>query len=257
MTFVHLVADYGIGDPAFGEVMQRLYALKPELSIMPTSVPKFDTLATGFWIYQYGMNTHPEGMIVYSNTAPRKDRKQAREDNAGEKLLYAKLRNGVEVVAVNAGYCFAFIKPEIETLRSISVENKGSQFRSRDFFPPAVVSVATDKSLLGEELSTESLPDVPTNRVMWFDGYGNIKTTIRKSSVQFEPGTKVSVAINKVKRTALVAGGNFHVAEGELSYSPGSSGHNDPFMELFLRGGSAQELFELDKSGTKITFEES
>ena len=34
------------------------------------------------------------------------------------------------------------------------------------------------------------------------------------------------------------------VKEGELAYAPGSSGHGDRFMEFFVRGGNAYNLFE-------------
>ncbi len=245
--FLHIVSDYGVNDPAFGEVLQRLAHLNQDLPVTmyPTSVPAFNTIATGFWIYEFALGDHPEGMVVYSNTAPRKETKKAMEHNSGEKLLYAKLINGVEIVAVNAGYCFSFIKPYISELRDLRVENKGSQFRSRDFYPKAVAAVLhKDKSIFGETLDTSIIVDAPEKRIAWIDGYGNIKTTIRKSSVSLKPGTKVPVEIEGVKRTALVAGGSFSVQEGELAFSPGSSGYEDPFMELFLRGGSAKALFD-------------
>jgi len=81
--FVQIVADYGKSDPAFNEVIQRIYSYIPDLTIRTTSVPAFDTIGTGFWIYQYALGPHPEGMVIYSNTAPRKDNKLAREKNEG------------------------------------------------------------------------------------------------------------------------------------------------------------------------------
>ncbi len=46
--FIQLVADYGVGDPAFSEVIQRLKSHLPIVEVNPTSVPAFSTLATGF-----------------------------------------------------------------------------------------------------------------------------------------------------------------------------------------------------------------
>lgn len=255
MQHIHVVTDYGLGDPAFGEVIQRLWQNLPDSVIHPTSVPAFDTLATGFWIYQYGMGHHPKGMFIYSNTAPRKDEKRAREANAGEIFVYAKLENGVDVMGVNAQHAFSFVKPYIKLFKQVNVENKGSQFRSRDFYPYAAAEFLNGNDLiLGQDISTDHIPEIPENRIVWIDGYGNIKTTIRKSALSYELGTKVEVTINGIKRTALVAGGNFSVAEGELSFSPGSSGYNDPFMELFLRGGSAEHLYEFPRIGAKVKF---
>jgi hypothetical protein len=84
--------------------MQRLMMEVPSAVISEISVSPFSTEETGFWIAQLALAKHPDGMIVYSNTAPRKDKLEGREKNAGEGLVYAKLKNGVEVVAVNSGY---------------------------------------------------------------------------------------------------------------------------------------------------------
>ena len=38
------------------------------------------------------------GMIIYSNTAPRRDDAESRKENEGEVLVYAELNNGSKVV---------------------------------------------------------------------------------------------------------------------------------------------------------------
>jgi S-adenosylmethionine hydrolase len=252
--FIHVITDYGTGDPAFGEVAQRIYSLIPDSSLHFTSVHAFDTLATGFWIAQFGLGPHPEPSYIFANTAPRKDKKEAREHNEGERMMCAKLNNGVVVMAVNAGHCFSFIKQEIDEFKTVIVANKGSQFRSRDFYPEALAKVIRGQGL-GKSVKPGLIPDVPNHMVAWVDGYGNMKTTIRRSKVDYALGEKVKVIINGVIRTALVAGGNFSVAEGELSFSPGSSGYADPYMELFLRGGSAHSLFNYPPTQSQIVVE--
>lgn len=251
-VFFHLIADYGHGDPAFGEVIQRLHSLLPQAYIYPTSVPAFDTLATGFWIYQYALGDHPSPMLIYSNTAPRKDKKEARKLNEGEGFLYAKLDNGVDVFAVNAGYCFSFLKPHIQEFKQVEVAVHGSQFRSRDFFPQAIINFLQGKKALGKDADLKLIPAVPDRRIAWIDGYGNLKTTLRASRLKLKAGSKLKIKINGVVRTALVTGGIFSVAEGELAFSPGSSGHTDRFYEIILRGGSAAGLFDNPKTSTSI-----
>lgn len=244
LTTVHLIADYGVGDPAFGEVMQKLYGLDPSLRVIPTSVYKFSTIATGFWTAQYAMVNPIKGMMIYTNTAPRKDKKEKRENNEGERLVYAKLKNGVNVVGVNAGYCFSFIKDVAKSIHLVNVANKGSQFRSRDFYPEAVVGIAHgDASFIGETINPDTIPDVPSNRIAWIDGYGNIKTTTRKSEVTFDPGQTIEITLNGIKRTAYFTDGTFSVAEGHLAFAPGSSGGEDTCMEIFMRGLSAWKEF--------------
>ncbi len=243
--FVQFIADYGVGDPAFGEVIQKIIGMEPMAEVNRTSVPAFSTIATGFWTAQFSLVNPLPGMVVYTNTAPRKDNKDSREKNEGERLIYAKLKNGVDIVGVNAGYCFSFIKPHIEKVHIANVANKGSQFRSRDFYPEAVVSVLQGKTdLIGEAFDVDFIPDLPKNRIAWIDGYGNMKTSTRASEVKdCEPGQPLVVILNGMKRTAFFTDGSFSVREGELAFSPGSSGGDDPFMELFLRGLSAHMEF--------------
>ncbi len=240
-VFIQLIADYGIADPSFGEVIQKLYLLDASARVVRTSVPPFSTLATGFWTAQYAFVNPVPGTIIYTNTAPRKDNKESRDKNEGEHLVYAELKNGIKVVGVNAGFCFSFIKHDIKGLYKVNVANKGSQFRSRDFYPEAVIGIAHNESkFVGQKMDKSSIPDVPTNRIAWIDGYGNMKTTVRASETKkFSPGQPLLVTLGNMKRTAWFSDGSFSVREGELAYSQGSSGGNDRFMELFLRGLSA------------------
>lgn len=133
--FICLIADYGTGDPAFTEVTQRLLQALPQAHIHPLSVPPFNTLSTGFWIAQIGLNPGPVERLIYHNCAPRQDDPEARQDNEGEGLTYALLPNGVKVVGVNAGYTLSFIKDHAKVLQTVNVSRGGSQFRSRDVFP--------------------------------------------------------------------------------------------------------------------------
>ncbi len=249
--FITLIADYGSGDPAFAEVTQRLSIALPGSQINLLSVPAFSTLATGFWIAQLGLNPGPQERLIYHNCAPRQDDKKPRQDNEGEGLTYTLLSNGVKVVGVNAGYTLSFIKNYAQMLHTIKVSRAGSQFRSRDVFPSAAGDIAKgDLSLLGEALDPSLIPDVPSDRVAWIDGYGNIKTTIAANTVNLEPETKVVIRVGDVVSDAVYSDGSFKVPEGTLAFAPGSSGWSDPnqlnsvrWMELFLRGGSAWERF--------------
>lgn len=253
-NLIHLIADYGVGDPAFTEVIQKLHLLQQDCTVLPTSVPSFSTVATGFWTYQLAMVNPPPGLMIYTNTAPRKDNKESREKNEGEKLMYAKLKNGVSVVGVNAKHCFSFIKPEIAEFRVVNVANKGSQFRSRDFYPDAVIGIMNGKQeFVGEIVSTDTIPEPPASVIAWVDGYGNMKTSMRKSHVNFSPGQTVLITMNEMKRTAYFTDGTFSVREGELAFAPGSSGGEDKFMELFLRGLSAWVEFGKPHVETEFT----
>jgi hypothetical protein len=186
------------------------------------------------------VNAFP-GLVIYSNTAPRKDDKESRIENEGEHLAYALLDNGVKVIGVNAGHSFTFIKPMIKEFYAVTVANKGSQFRSRDFYPEAVAGIMRgDMKFVGEKLDVSRLYEIPQRCVAWIDGYGNMKTTVRESEMKkYKSGQPILITIGDMKRTAWYSNGTFSVREGELAFAPGSSGGKDRFMELFLRGLSA------------------
>ena len=259
--FINLIADYGVGDPAFAEVSQRLNHLLPSASIHCLSVPPFSTLATGFWIAQLGLNIGASKRLIFHNCAPRQDNLEARPDNEGEGLTYVKLHNGVEVVGVLAGYTLSFIKEEALQIKAIAVSRGGSQFRSRDVFPQAAEAIANgDYSLLGDEIIPSQIPDLPTDRVAWTDGYGNIKTTIPASSVDLPLSSKVTVRVGDVVSDAIYSDGSFRVPEGTLAFAPGSSGWQKQdgqkvtWMELFLRGGNAWSRFGKPRVDRTVTY---
>lgn len=241
-TLIQLIADYGTGDPAFGEVIQKLKFLCPNASVVRTSVSPFATISTGFWTLQYAIKNSFLGMVIYTNTAPRKDNQGSRIENEGEHLAYALLKNDVKVIGVNADHTFTFIKPLIKEFYAVNVANKGSQFRSRDFYPEAVVGIARgDAKYIGIKLDSDRLYEIPERRIAWIDGYGNMKTTVRQSDMKkYTSGQPLLITIGSMKRTAWYSNGTFSVREGELAFAPGSSGADDNrFMELFLRGLSA------------------
>lgn len=245
-AYVQMIADYGVGDPAFGEVIQKINSLDVSVEVHATSVPAFSTIGTGFWTAQYATVNPFPGLMIYTNTAPRKDNKASREKNEGERLIYTKLENGVQIVGVNAGHCFSFVKSFAKEFRIVNVANKGSQFRSRDFYPEAVVGIIQGKQeFIGETFDADMIPDIPERRISWIDGYGNLKTTVRASKLKdIKPGQAMQVILNGIKRIAYFTDGTFSVREGELAFAPGSSGGTeDPFMELFLRGLSAHIEF--------------
>ncbi|MGI8655400.1 MAG: SAM hydrolase/SAM-dependent halogenase family protein [Pyrinomonadaceae bacterium] len=261
---VHIIADYGQNDLAFAEVVQRIRLYLPDAEPVLTPVPAFSTLAAGFCIAQLGLNEAPAGTIIYHNVAPRRDDKEAREENAGERLAFARLPTGVRVVGVNAGEAFAFVREAAEELRWASVAAEGSQFRSRDLFLKAAAAIALGQpDALAEEMGKDDIPAVPQNRIAYIDGYGNLKTTIKFNADDARSGSRIRVQISDAEQQATASDGSFAVEHGQLAFAPGSSGWTNKageetrWMELFLRGGNAHELFKRPAIGAqiKLTFE--
>jgi hypothetical protein len=262
--FVHIIADYGpVSDMAFAEVRQALrYEMRDKIAHMESSsVPAFDTIATGFKLAQLAVNDRMgTRQFYYVNTAPRKDDLKARGNNAGEGLAYAKLKNGVQIVAVNSGYSLSFIKEHAQMMRLIDCSAEGSQFRSRDVFPAAFGLIAHgDYSKLGADILND-IPDAPQNAVCYTDGYGNLKTSVDAKMLEEFKGKKVPVTINGVTQDVHVGQGIFSVPDGDMVLSAGSSGwmHTDGTkfraVECVLRGGSAAAKFNLPKGGEKVSW---
>ena len=261
---VHIVADYGHGDLAFAEVVQRIKLHLPDAEPVAVPVPPFATLAAGFCVAQLGLNPAPPGTIVYHNVAPREDEEEAREGNEGERLAYALLPNGVRVIGVNAGHAFSFVRAAAEERRWASVPAEGSQFRSRDLFPEAAADIVAGRpGVLGGRVEPSAVPEVPENRVAYVDGYGNLKTTAEQDALGFASGTTVRVRVGAVGQTAKASDGTFGVERGELAFAPGSSGWTKRdgeevrWMELFLRDGSAWEAFGRPEVGAEVILDET
>jgi len=256
---VHIIADYGYGDLAFAEVVQRIKLFLPDAAPVLTPVPAFSTLAAGFCIAQLGLNQAPAGTLIYHNVAPREDDDQERTANAGERLAFARLSTGVRVIGVSAGHAFSFVRDVAEELRWATVAAEGSQFRSRDLFPQAATAIALGQpDALSDEMDKTDVPDIPARAIAYIDGYGNLKTTVRADNLQVPAGSNVRVRIGSVEQEAVLSDGSFAVRPGQLALAPGSSGWRIRdtevrWMELFLRGGSAEELFEHPSVGNQIT----
>ena len=259
---VHIIADYGLGDLAFAEVVQRIKLHLPDVEPLLTPVPPFSTIAAGFCIAQLGLHASPPGTLIYHNVAPRGDDPAARAGNAGERLAYARLPTGVRVIGVNAGYALTFIKDVAEKLRWAASPAEGSQFRSRDIFPQAAAAIALGlPAALGDDIDPASIPTPPASAVAYVDGYGNLKTTIAYDPKRVRPGKRIRLRINDRQHEATVSDGAFAVPHGELAFAPGSSGwtvrtgSDVRWMEIFLRGGNASALFNGPVPGSIVTID--
>lgn len=266
-TYKHLtvtvIADYGpLSDMAFAEVTQSIYGHLEDYAprVKEYSVPAFDTVQTGFFLAQAAINSKlGRDHFFYVNTAPRHDDEKPRADAAGEKLVYMKLYNGVQILAVNSGHSLSFVKDAAEEIRVVSVENEGSQFRSRDFYPKVLGElVRGDKSRLSRK--KPQIPDEPKNAVAFVDGYGNIKTTIDPKDLKKHIGGYLCVGINGVQKFVRAGNSIFDVPDGLPCLARGSSGwklangRKREFAEVVIRSGNAFEAFDCPKGGAPVVF---
>jgi S-adenosylmethionine hydrolase len=159
------------------------------------------TIHTSFLLNQvvqteerYGI---PREVVIFVNTDPRIAGEAGVEKAEGAKGVILKLANGITVIGPNAGYCFSLIKSKIETLYTYEGLEKGSQFRSRDLYPPVIAYLM---DYLEDEMDLSEgdrglVPDYRGVHVAHVDNYGNIKTTIKHSDFKgkYEYGDEVTV----------------------------------------------------------------
>ncbi len=249
MPLIFVVGDFGAGDLAFAEIKRKIKSMVRDADIDYVTVRAYSTISTGFCIYQLAIDGQEVdsagGAYIFSNTAPRRDNLKPRKENEGEGLVYARLSTGLEILAVFSGNTFSFIKPMIKELRSVKVENKGSQFRSRDKYPEPLASIIKkDYSVLGAPIDISSIPEPPKNRIAYIDGYGNMKLTTRPSDLGLIQGERVRIEVGKRILHGVYAEGMFNIHEGELSLAPGSSGTaGNRFLEISIRLGNAWKAF--------------
>lgn len=241
-VLLYHVDDYAAGGLEFAEITARLHYFmdNPEqVRIDDVAVPSLDTMALGFVTGQLALAPFKDRLVIYGNCAPRRSSEKAQKNNIDHGIKYAKLKSGVEIVNVWSEYAFGFVKDQIEAFHDLNCPNEGSQFRSRDFFPKVVAEIVNeDYSSLGKELNVADIPDIPHDEVAWTDGFGNVKTTMRMSDLEkmgLKPGQQVVVTLNGVAMLGIVSVGGFQVDRGVLAINAGSSGGDDPFIELFLR----------------------
>lgn len=162
-----LVGDYGTsGDLAFNEVKQKLYELaakkRIDIRIDTVGVDPFDTAMTAAVVAQAAEDGKYD--VIYHNTAPRKDNKDPRNQGKGEPLAYACYQkpghNDVQIIGVNAGgknetvNTFALLPQSCISggVRLVDCGDAGSQFRSRDVFPPSVIDAVAGEVRLKEKV---------------------------------------------------------------------------------------------------------
>lgn len=286
--YVVVIADYN-DDDAHGIVHDNLYYWfdQHDLTILEfdrVDARPFNTVQTGYLLARRALNPlSPSARQVFLvNTAPRLDDPRERTTNQGEALVQVELKSGKLVYAVGSGYTLSFIKPEIHSMRALNVPPDASaipllvealrrgrpgqpegavgagQFRSAYVYPVVVARAlaGTDEpiapafaSLTGECIDPSAIPDIPADAIVFRDGYGNLKTSIRPEALAPHFGRLAVVSCRGREIVAHVKPGIFDVPLGHFSLAPGSTllafsdGGVRQFVEVVLRGGHAARAF--------------
>ena len=216
------------------------------------------------------------GNVIFVNCAPRLAQRGKDTDNKGENVYVGMLKNGTIVSGVSP-HSFAFFRDLIERgeleVHQVNVQTKGSQFRSRDFFPwftqalsfglsqpEAVSGWKKDLSTLqrseflgqfgfidtAKVLTLDDIVDLRRPQVVRVDTHGNLKLSVSRDDLPEDYiGRPLIVTIKGRQYHAEVRDHMFDNSTDRSGVAPGSSGQwpdsdkADPrFLEIALMGKS-------------------
>ncbi len=293
---IQILTDYPRDDLASDEVRQALVSATAihDLdfhNIDVAAVNGMDTVMAGFKTAQLSLNSKLGfGHVFHTNCAPRKN--IVSDKSKGEGVVVCILPSGASLLLVNSGYTLAplfdLVKSGKVRFFQTHIKDAGSQFRSRDFFPDATVllskflvkqmeELGEDKitnllntgkghellsgfELLGEEINSDDINQLPMGSVYYIDNFGNIKTNIDHEELLsiYSQGTIVTTVIGNTVVDAIIGSAGFSQGEGIIALTKGSSGWKNSkseefrFTEIFLRGGSAKNSFGSVNPGDQI-----
>jgi len=179
----------------------------------------------------------PLETVIFQNTDPRLQSKTKVEKAQGAKFLVIRLKSGLYLCGPNAGYDFSMVKERIDEVFEYKDFDKGSQFRSRDFYSRVCAHLMDEMEdeLDLEEVLVDVIPDLKGFYIGHIDNFGNIKTTITHEDLKgkVEYGGYIKIKIGKVIKKVRYVDNLFGGEVGELVIYPGSSGKKyNPYLEI-------------------------
>jgi hypothetical protein len=130
---VELVADYGPGDPAFDELVQRMQAALADVTIHPTRVPAGDTLEAGRCVARLALAPGAAGRVVVHDVAVR--------DEAQRGLCAGRTGDGALVVGRDGADCWSGVADALETLCTLELPLRTSPHDRADVLAKVIVRV--------------------------------------------------------------------------------------------------------------------
>lgn len=295
---VHYLSDNGgYPDTAKIEIQKRLVDINAILTSLSGrfapqtlyhDIPSQDWRAGAFDLAQITRDSvRGVGNVVFLNCAPRRKERTLKTDNEGEGVYIGMLRNGTVISAVSEDSFSLFRdlieKGDLEIYRA-GVQIKGSQFRSRDYFPWLSQMIAHNLQIQAKQwkpdLSVEErrkflerLKFVKTDQVLSADRitdfkkepcvlradcHGNLKLSLRQADVQDIPlNTPLHIQIGDKEHIAVLKKGMFDPNEhSNVGLAFGSSGDwpdstEGKFLELALMGKSLRETWKISDQSLK------
>lgn len=254
--FVTIINDCRDGN-AFGRQATRAMALF-NAPVTTIGIDQDEFEASGNLVDMLDASEGEEGVILV-NVAPRHGRGKKWPNGTpfgyftvGKTLIVASVDGLTLSLVKKLGILKEFNLFDIPTVTEAMVASGdlsdsqrahiiNTQFRSYDFVPRVAAWLKEGKDVPSEAYPLENIPDAP--KAVWFiDNFGNCKTSIGPSDVDFEPGKVVKTLIGDLTCYNRLK----DVPNGEPGLIIGSSGYGQfRFLEVVLQGQSAAKHFNL------------
>jgi hypothetical protein len=253
---VHFVADYGEGDVAWADAVQRVAVAVPDAVVQRTPVATADTLAAGFCVAQLALNEGPPDRIVVHDIAP------AGDESGDDRFCTGRSTDGVLVVGPNVGWAWSFAVDGLHGLCLVDVPAAPHSPHARDYLSAALIHLlAHHPHAVCDDIPADRVRPVPNSVVAYVDGRGNVVTTLTEPPAP--PGTEVTLRVGDAAVTVTVAESLATVPSGRLGLAPGDAGwptRDGPrrrYLELAVPGGSAAQQLGDPPTGTPVVVQSS
>lgn len=211
---------------------------------------KFSELATSA--------VNPSRLVLAINAAPPSI-PGGTGNNERRNFVVGRLKNGIVFGGTWGGHCLSYVKSEIAELYELLDSNNGSQFRSLEVLPDALIDYkvgAIDGARLRPVDVAREVPAPPRHSHAWtIDNFGNVK-------LYLTPDDKArlhTLFVTKAKgpEGKKVAPVQFAFGDRSVEFTPTSNGLLVPAKDTFAGAALAQKLFCIDLGANVVSLTSS
>ncbi|MBU6235627.1 MAG: hypothetical protein KGQ41_07260 [Alphaproteobacteria bacterium] len=227
------------------DIATRLIEVAPAEEFNTIDVgAKFSELATSA--------VNPNRLVLAINAAPPSI-PGGTGNNERRNFVLGRLKNGVVFGGTWGGHCLSYVKSEIAELYELLDSNNGSQFRSLEVLPDALLDFKADKidtARLRLVDVAKEVPNVPRHSHAWtIDNFGNVKLFLNDDDkVRLRSLFEAKAKGTDGRRVAPV---KFAFGDRSVEFAPAANAQFEPASSQFAAAALAQKLFCIE-IGTNV-----
>lgn len=243
--------------------VKRRYADKADLLGINTRLievapaEEFNTIDVGAKFSELATSAvNPARLVVAINAAPPSI-PGGTGNNERRNFVLGKLFNGTVFGGTWGGHCLSYVKPQIAELYELLDSNNGSQFRSLEVLPDALLEYKAD-TIDGARLKpvdiAREVPQAPVHSHAWtIDNFGNVKLFLNDDDKQRLRAHFQQNAQGEDGRKFASVG--FAFGERSVEFTPGTNHTPVTDTARYATAALAQKLFclEIGKNVVSLT----